>query len=95
MLSCLRKLIMVTIKVYIVSEVILHQIHLVLFFQRKLSQKCCKFKQHHEFFLVPMGTSERVPRGQFVMLLQVFGPAVIQKDIWEKGKYSGKMSRKN
>lgn len=81
MLSCLKNLIMVTIKVYIVSEVIFHQdTSCFFFFQRKLSQKSCKFKQHHEFFLIPMGNSERVPRGQLVMLLQVFAPVAIQKD---------------
>lgn len=29
-----------------------------------------------------MGTSERVLRGQLVMFVQVFGPVVIQKDIY-------------
>lgn len=30
-----------------------------------------------------MGTLERVPRGQLVMFVQVFGSVVIQKDIYE------------
>lgn len=45
-----------------------------------------------------MGTSERVLRGQLVMFVQVFGPVVIQKDIYGLFFFFmgvGKISRKN
>lgn len=43
---------MVTMKVYIMSEVILHERYIMFSFfpQRKLSKECCKFKQHQDFF---------------------------------------------
>lgn len=47
-----------------------------------------------------MGTSEKVLRGQLVMFVQVFGPVVIQKDIYGLFFFFffmgvGKISRKN
>lgn len=75
---------MVTLKVYIMSEVILHQRYIMFFFsQRKLFKECCKFKQHHDFFPPHSHGDfrEREPRGQLVMFLQDFGSVGIQRDI--------------